>query len=97
MLSSPFTDAIVIRINIGRILISGERQGLRHPLEIERNISPHLLKSNESEMIKISLLCHIPLSINRGSNTERRYREKEIIVAFLSLYSWITEILFINS
>ena len=60
MLSSPLTDAIWIRINIGRILISGERQGLRHPLEIGRNISPHLLRSIESEMIKISLLCHFP-------------------------------------
>ena len=58
MLSSPLTDAIVIKINIGRILINGERQGLRHPLEIERNISPYLLRSIESEMIKISLLCH---------------------------------------
>lgn len=44
MLSSPFTDAIVIRINIGRILISGEKQGLRHPLEIERNISPSFIE-----------------------------------------------------
>ena len=97
MLSSPFTNTISIRINIGRILILGERQSLRHPLEIERNISPYLLRSIESEMIKISLLCHLSLSINRGSNTERRYREKEIIIAFLSLYSWITVILFINS
>ena len=97
MLSSPLTDAIVIRINIGRILISGERQGLRHPLEIERNTSPHLWRSIESEMIKISFLCHLSLSINRGSNTEMRYREKEIIASFLSLYSWITVILFINS
>ena len=94
MLSSPLTDAIWIRINIGRILISGERQGLRLPFEIGRNTSPHLW---ESEMIKISLLCHFPLSINGGSNTERRYREKEIIASFLSLYSWITVILFINS
>lgn len=97
MLSSPLTDAIVIRINIGRILISGERQGLRYPLEIGRNISPHLWISIESEMIKISPICHFSLSINRGSNIEMRYREKEIIASFLSLYSWITVILFINS